>query len=301
MTILACPWARIALACLIALGSANVTAAARTSANYSQSIEVLDAGGGTGASPSYGNHGSVGGMGDATASGSYSADAGYLPQTLGESLPPAGGTMTLAPASPVDASMALTVGFTAWTDGSLPLNYTVLIDNVVVSASGAAASRNITGPAAPGSYTLKGKIADALGNVTEVTQSFTVNTAQETWRFTYFGTTANTGNAADLADPDGDGHDNAFEFVAGLVPNDLASRFTLRIEPVAEEPGQKAIIFRPRLTDRGYVLKYKLSLTDAVWLTVPNITTSDDGDERTVTDLDASGGARFYQVEITRP
>jgi hypothetical protein len=152
-----------------------------------------------------------------------------------------------------------------------------------------------------GVYVTRLRVTDSFGDTHIATVQVTVRTAQEHWRFTYFGTTANTGDAADTADPDGDGHDNAFEFVAGLVPNDPASRFLLRIEPVAGEPGQKAIIFRPRLTDRGYVLEYKLSLTDAVWLTVPNITTSDDGDERTVIDLDASGGARFYQMEISKP
>ncbi len=83
----------------------------------------------------------------------------------------------------------------------------------------------------------------------------------------------------------------------GLLPNDPASRFVLRIESVVGQAGQKAIIFRPRLADRTYVLKYKLNLTDPTCLIVPNITTSDGGSERTVTDLDAS----VYLVEISKP
>lgn len=52
------------------------------------------------------------------ASGTYAVDV----------TPPTGGAMTLSPASPVDASAALTVGFAGWTDPRVPLSYAVLID-----------------------------------------------------------------------------------------------------------------------------------------------------------------------------
>lgn len=48
-------------------------------------------------------------------------------------------------------------------------------------------------------------------------------TAIEQWRFTHFGTNANTGNAADNADPDGDGVINLAEFNGGSIPTDPAS------------------------------------------------------------------------------
>ena len=140
-----------------------------------------------------------------------------------DSVGPAGGTMTLTPASPVDASAALTVTFAAWNDPSTPLTYAVLVDDVVVSAQGASASRAITGPATPGAHTLKGRIYDALNNVTEVTQSFTVNTAIESWRQLHFGTTANSGDAADTFDYDKDGLVNLVEFAFGLLPKSGAS------------------------------------------------------------------------------
>lgn len=126
-------------------------------------------------------------------------------------------------------------------------------------------------------------------------------TEQESWRQFYFGTAANAGIAADTEDPDGDGDTNVFEFVAGLVPTDAASRFHLRVEPVPGQPGQRAIIFSPRLTDRTYVVKSKAALSDAMWMPLGSFTTSDNGDERTVTDLAAGTGARFYVVEITKP
>ncbi len=87
---------------------------------------------------------------------------------------PSGGNVTLSPVSPVPASSAVTVSFTSWTDGRTPLQYAVLINDVVVSAQGSSASRNLTAPATPGTYTLRGRIYDALGNLTETTQSFEV-------------------------------------------------------------------------------------------------------------------------------
>jgi hypothetical protein len=41
---------------------------------------------------------------------------------------------------------------------------------------------------------------------------------QTNWRQTYFGTTSNSGNAADLADLDGDGIPNIVEYAFGLHP-----------------------------------------------------------------------------------
>jgi FG-GAP repeat len=214
---------------------------------------------------------------------------------------PTGGTMTLTPASPVDAGAALTVDFAGWTDASLPLGYTVLIDDVIVSPAGPTVSRTITGPTASGAHILKGRIADAAGNVTEVMQNFTVLTPLESWRRLHFGIITDTGDAADTADPDGDGDENRFEYAAGLIPTDPISRFRLRVEPAPGPPGQVAIIFSPRFTDRTYVVRSKASLADPDWTPLTSSSTTDDGDERTVIDLLATPAQKFYQVEITRP
>ncbi|MDD5138810.1 MAG: PHB depolymerase family esterase [Verrucomicrobiales bacterium] len=66
-----------------------------------------------------------------------------------------------------------------------------------------------------------------------------VLTPLEVWRRTYFGTTLNTGNAADTADPDGDGYDNGQEFIAGTNPTDSASRFQVSAgQPDGSTPPQ---------------------------------------------------------------
>jgi hypothetical protein len=107
--------------------------------------------------------------------------------------------------------------------------------------------------------------------------------------------------AAPGVDADGDGQDNRFEFIAGVIPNDVLSRFEQRLEPVPGQPGQTQVIFSPRLTDRSYTVQTSTTLLPLSWITLTGTTETDDGDERTVTDPDASTVRKFYKVEITRP
>ena len=53
--------------------------------------------------------------------------------------------------------------------------------------------------------------------------TFTALTNNQNWRLTYFGTSGNTGNAADTADPDGDGVSNLMEFATGSNPTSTSS------------------------------------------------------------------------------
>ena len=121
------------------------------------------------------------------------------------------------------------------------------------------------------------------------------------WQVQFFGQPPNA-NAGPLADPDFDGHTNLFEFTAGITPTDANSRFLLRIEPIAGQPLQKAIIFSPRFASRAYVVTSSATLgPGATFTPLTSPATSDSGSERTVTDTNATGGARFYRVEIVRP
>lgn len=92
---------------------------------------------------------------------------------------------------------------------------------------------------------------------------------------------------------DGDGVNNLFEYIAGLVPTDPLSRFMVRAKSVPGHPEQKAIIFRPLVTGRTYNVKYKSGPTDPAWTPLTEITASEDGEERTITDLSAGAGPRF--------
>ena len=65
-------------------------------------------------------------------------------------------------------------------------------------------------------------------------------------------------------------------------------------------PGSKDLIFSPLVAGRSYEVKSNTALTGA-WQPLGTIITADAGAQRTVTDLNATGAAKFYHVEITKP
>ena len=86
-------------------------------------------------------------------------------------------------------------------------------------------------PPAPGSYQLEAQVFDSRG-LNPRSQPVSVGaryyaqvsvaasySAQQTWRFTHFGTYANTGPAADTFDANGDGETNLLEFATAQNPH----------------------------------------------------------------------------------
>ncbi len=65
----------------------------------------------------------------------------------------------------------------------------------------------------------KQSVATFSGLSTSATVPLTVLTQQENWRQQHFGTTTNTGNAANTFDPNNDGESNLLEFATGQNPN----------------------------------------------------------------------------------
>jgi hypothetical protein len=62
-------------------------------------------------------------------------------------------------------------------------------------------------------------VGTAIRSATPVFQTFYINqTALNNWRYEYFGTYNNSGNAADTADPTGDGIPNLIKYATGLSP-----------------------------------------------------------------------------------
>jgi N-acetylneuraminic acid mutarotase len=121
----------------------------------------------------------------------------------------------------------------------------------------------------------------------------------DTWQFQYFGTNNPTGMA--LRDADGDGQDNAFEYVAGLIPTDSNSRFHLNILWTNTPADSAAISFSPRFPDREYELLWATELAIPNWMAVTAATTNDAGSIRTVIDSDVADTNRTYRVRITLP
>ncbi len=118
------------------------------------------------------------------------------------------------------------------------------------------------------------------------------------WQVQYFG--QNNPNAVAGFVSDASGLTNLFKFTAGLVPNDSTSRFILH--STSSQPGRMDIFISPRLADRTYTVKASPTLgSGAVWSDLSSFSTSDNGSERTVTDLNANGASKFYRIEITKP
>jgi len=75
----------------------------------------------------------------------------------------------------------------------------------------------------------------------------------------------------------------------------------VKIAPVAGQPNQMAISFKPIVRGRTYTVKSSASLASGTWTALSGSTSSDVGNERTVIDTGATGAKKFYIVEISYP
>jgi len=281
----------------------------RGSANYSLATETTDCGGTRATSTSYTHDGSAGLIaGLATvASPAETAKAGYIGQiyeitSLAVNASPASvdetATRQLAAWQVFDDASYLAVAATSvgWSVVTGPLTG--------ISAAGLATAGPVyqdTAATVQGSYagltglfdlTARNVLPDNFG-------SYAGDGLDDSWQNQYFG--LNNPNAGPLMDPDGDGQNNQFEFTAGLIPTDPASRFLLRVEPVAGQPGQKRLIFSPRFDGRTYNILTSTTLEPGSWSTLTGGIVSDNDNERSVTDPNANESRKFYRVEIHKP
>jgi fibronectin type 3 domain-containing protein len=135
----------------------------------------------------------------------------------------------------------------------------------------------------------------AIESPSSAETSATPLTALQQWRQTNFGTTNNTGDAGDIADPDGDGWNNAQEFAAGTDPNDHAS--LLKVSQV-ETSGNDMTIGFPTVAGKTYRLECSASLESGSWFPVQeNIPGT--GSIVQVTDPNGAGQTkRFYRIVV---
>jgi hypothetical protein len=160
-------------------------------------------------------------------------------------------------------------------------------------------------PSAAGSRTATLQIAsnDADENPFVIQLTGTQATAGEAWRKQYFGTFPNTGDAADLSDPDGDGIVNLMEYATGS-------------NPVVKTPAIGVLVkngntleltytrFKAALGEVNYKLEWSETLP-GTWSSLggTNVTIlSDDGVIQTVKSTLPAGtaGKRFVRLRVTR-
>lgn len=293
------------LCALAAPGRAEV----RGSVNYLVATEVLAGGGGRSSSASYTQDASLGPVGSvSTAAPATTAKQGYIAQ-----LYDAVGLTVSAPTASVNeaASLQLSAAQLLDDDTFLAVDPNAVAWGVTggpisgISGGGLATAQTVPQDTAAGVQGILGAftgslVLTVLDSVADNFGTYAGDGLGDDWQVQFFGQPPNA-LAGPLVDADGDGQHNAFEFTAGLVPTDVASRFRLRVEPVPGQPTQKRVVFSPRLAGRTYTVMTRPSLAGGTFTALGSTNTSDLGDERTVTDLAATGPAKFYRVDILRP
>lgn len=130
---------------------------------------------------------------------------------------------------------------------------------------------------------------------------FTPLSAIQQWRVTYFGTSANTGAAADTADPDGDGIPNFIEYALGTIPT--APSTTGYLAPMLTS-GQYSVGFN-RIADPAmiYSIESTATLTPAVWVSIWSSTGAANTAGPTTVDVTSIVSAQdsyYFRLKVTR-
>jgi len=292
-----------------ALLSPSVQGGSRSSANYSVPADTEDAGGAKATSAAYSNDGSVGGIGgvSATTTPLFTAKHSYIGQlydVTGVSLSAnplnvnEGTTSQLTGSAVLDDATFLPLAATAlsWGVSSGPINSInptgLAIAGIVYQDTAAIIHGDYLGQSGTLTLTVRNVGIDDFG-------AYSGDGIDDAWQVHYFG--LNNPNAAPTADPDGDGQNNLFEYIAGTNPTDPLSKFQFSIAPVAGQAGQQNLIFSPRFPSRTYTVQSRDDLSAGSFAPLLGAATADNGTQRTVTDSNATGASRFYRVQITLP
>lgn len=280
----------------------------RASTSYTVPTDTNDSGGRRATSTSYTHQGSVGGIvGISSVSApSETAKHGYLGQVTGvnalfiDSTPVTvseGATRQLRAIQLLDdlTTHAVPASSIAWSVQSGPLTG--------VNTSGLATAGSVYQNTSAVAQGIHGGISGTLSltvldTLPDNFGSYAADGISDDWQVQHFG--LSNPLAAPQLDPDYDGQVNFFEFTAGLIPTNSLSVFSSRIESVPGFPNRKNLIFSPIVAGRTYTVKTAPTLGTPM-SPLSGASSSDNANVRTVTDLSATGTAKFYSVEITKP
>ena len=308
--------ARLLIAAGLSFFPVLASAAPRTSADYSISVESIDQGGKTLASADYSLNACANDSGAAAseATSGYLAKGGFIGQlfdVVGVVPTAASSTLNEGPA-PAQPGSTLQLGASQVLDDStlLPFAPSLAAWNVVggplagIDANGLASAAVVyqdTPAVVRATYQgFNGTLNLTVLNVNnDDFGTYAGDGLPDSWQVQYFG--LDNPAAAPTRNPDGTGQNNLFKYVAGLNPTDAASVFRVSLQAAAGQPGQTQIVFSPVVTGRTYTVFYKRNLGDNAWSPLSGAPQSDAGSQRTVTDSDAAGKSKFYRVQISKP
>ena len=137
------------------------------------------------------------------------------------------------------------------------------------------------------------------GQLHEITYTYQEDyTPLELWRLAHFGTVSNTGNAADSADPDGDGCPNIHEYTTGTDPNDAHE--ATRILTTTKGISAFTVTASGRTT-RTYVLERTADPNTGPWSGVDTVGPLGADGTVTLTDSSAPAGSAYYRIRVEMP
>jgi hypothetical protein len=210
-----------------------------------------------------------------------------------------------APAATVGADAPLTGSTTNATTST----WSLVSGPGVVSFSNAATPTSTVNFSAPGTYTLQLTAANVHGESSRtlsLTVTGTAMTPIEIWRQTHFGTTQNTGTAADTFDADGDGTANLIEYATKMNPaaNDVVPQIATKNGSNLEYTYTK----NKSATDVTFTVEWSDTLNGTDWsttgVTQSLVPGSDNGVSQQVkVTVPAGSGVirRFVHLKVTRP
>ena len=145
----------------------------------------------------------------------------------------------------------------------------------------------------------KSSPAAESGYSTEVSATpANTTTAIQAWRQSNFGTTSNTGNAANTADPDNDGQSNLLEYALGTNPNTAGA-----LPVTVARSGNFLTLAFNHIGDTTLVYKIEASNDLASWTEAISYTPFSTAGSTTYTDNVSLAGQprRFLRLVVTAP
>ena len=218
-----------------------------------------------------------------------------------------GGTVTVTDTLPTGLTATSFIG-TGWTTDLATLtatrsdalaagaSYPPLTLTVSVAANASASRTNAAQVAGSGDLNTANNIATDITTILAMT-------ASQSWRYTYFGSTANSGAGADTAIASGDGLTNLLKYALGLNPLIPSTTTGVITEDATTGYLRLTVTKNPAATDVTFSIVGTTDLANSASWSTANVVV----DQNTTSTLQAhsstpvSSGSSFLRLVVTRP